>query len=197
MNSAPCPGLVYNWTPNHNVYTNISTSFETPTTAEFANPSGVGGLNPLLEPQTATNYEVGLRGAVSDGYTYNLALFRIDIEDELIPFEVEGQPGRNFFANAGESRRNGVEFALSAPITSRIDAFLSYTYSDFTFVDFSDDNGNVFDGNRLPGIPQNVAQSEFSYQLGGFSETGISFMLMSFLSTTPIAKVTTPILSPI
>ena len=33
---------------------------------------------------------------------------------------------------------------------------MAYTYSDFTFDRFTDANGDVFDGNQIPGIPQDL-----------------------------------------
>ncbi len=73
------------------VYANVGTSFETPTT-EMANcPDTAGGFNPTLAPQTATQYEVGMRG-------------------EPIAFGVRSSPGRSLYRNAGRSRHRGRYF---------------------------------------------------------------------------------------
>lgn len=91
-------------------YLNVATSFETPTTTELANrPTGPGGFNPALEPQQAVNYELGVRGRVSGVGEYAVAAFHADVEDELTPFEVPGDPGRRYFQNAGSARHRGVE----------------------------------------------------------------------------------------
>ena len=138
---SPMVALLANLSPEVTVYGTYSTSFETPTTTEFANPSGAGGFNPLLDPQAATNLEIGLRGDVGTRTRYELAVFDIDVEDELIPYEIPSSPGRDFFANAGRSSRTGLEATLSSQPTDRIGITLSYTYADFTFADFIDDNG--------------------------------------------------------
>ncbi len=164
---SPMTGIVYDLSPRTNLYANLSTSFETPTTAEFANPSGQGGLNPDLEPQTAVNYELGIKGTINGGVRYQAALFHIDIEDELIPFEVAGQPGRTFFVNAGESTRDGLELSVSAQMTPGWSVSLSYTYSDFVFDKFTDNAGNVFDGNRTPGVPEHLLRAGLSYERRG------------------------------
>jgi iron complex outermembrane receptor protein len=75
----------------------ISTSFETPTTTELANPDGSGGFNQSLRPQTAVNYELGFKTGSEQLY-YELAVFHIDIEDELVPFELPSSSGRSFYA---------------------------------------------------------------------------------------------------
>ena len=161
---SPMVGLLANLSPDVTVYGTYSTSFETPTTTEFANPSGAGGFNPLLEPQAATNLEVGLRGGAGSRTRYELAVFDIDVEDELIPYEIPSSPGRDFFANAGRSNRTGVEATLISQPTDRIGVTLSYTYADFTFADFLDDNGNDYSGNRIPGTVEQLVFAELSYR---------------------------------
>ena len=161
---SPMIGLLANLSPDVTVYGTYSTSFETPTTTEFANPSGAGGFNPLLEPQAATNLEVGLRGGVGSRTRYELAVFDIGVEDELIPYEIPSSPGRDFFANAGRSNRTGLEATLISQPTDRIGVTLSYTYADFTFADFLDDNGNDYSGNRIPGTVEQLVFAELSYR---------------------------------
>lgn len=159
---SPSLGLRYSLTDNVNLYANLSTSFETPTTTEFANPSG-GGFNPDLDPQTATNYEIGVKGAIGARNHYELALFRIDVDDELVPFELASQPDRDFFENAGESKRKGVELLLTTEPVDGLEASLAYTYSDFTFEKFLDSNGNDFAGKTIPGIPEHLIHADLTY----------------------------------
>jgi iron complex outermembrane receptor protein len=166
------PSVALNYQMDAGVlFASYSRSFETPTTTELANPDASGGFNPDLVPQTADSFEIGYKYASGRLY-YELAWFTIDLKDELIPFELEAFPGRTFYANAGSSTRNGIETALSweHDIGLRIDA--SYTWSDFKFDDFVDDNGNDFTGNRLPGLPEHFAYLGFSYLSGsGLSAT--------------------------
>lgn len=146
----------------------FSSSFETPTTTELANPDGSGGFNAALEPQRADNYELGLKGERT-GIYYELALFHIELTDELVPFEIAGFPGRTFFSNAGESERTGVETALSWQHDSGFGADVSYTWSDFTFDTFTDESGNPFSGKQLPGLPEHFGYVGVTWQTtGGF-----------------------------
>ena len=161
--ASPMAALVYAMSPAINIYGRYSTSFEVPTTTEYANPDGSGGFNQSLEPQLSKNYEIGIRGALADRHYYQLALYTMSTEDELIPFEVPGSPGHDFFANAGESERSGVEFSLVSHLTDRIRTTLSYTYSDFTFERFVDADGNNFAGNTIPGTTDNQLYAEIRY----------------------------------
>lgn len=161
--TSPMVGLLYSVSPAVNLFATVSTAFETPTTTEFANPSGGGGFNPTLDPQTATNYELGVKGTVGDRHWYEVAVFTIDVDDELIPFELASSPGRDFFENAGKSSREGIELAFTTQPLDGLTASLAYTYSDFEFDRFMDDNGNDFAGNKIPGTPENLLHGEIAY----------------------------------
>ena len=159
---SPMAGLLWRVSDEHNLYANISTAFETPTTTEFANPAG-GGFNPDLDPQTATNYEVGAKGQLRDGLIrYELALFLIEVEDELVAFELPQFPGRTFFENAGKSDRRGIEAGIMLRPARGLTATFAYTYSDFEFDEFTSD-GDSFAGNQIPGIPENQFTAEVAY----------------------------------
>ncbi len=155
---SPMVGISFKQSRNTHLYATISTAFETPTTTEFANPTG-GGFNQALEPQESTNYEVGIK-TVADSYRFEAALFHIEVENELIPFELSE---RTFYENAGSSSRDGIELSYTRQLVEQVNFSLAYTYSDFVFDRFTDDNGNVFDGKQLPGIPQDLLNLSFSW----------------------------------
>ena len=164
--TSPMVGISVGLGGETNFYATISTAFETPTTTEFANPDG-GGFNQSLEPQESTNYEIGIKR--QDGrQRIELALFRIDVDNELTPFELPAQPGRTFFKNAGASTRKGLELAYSRQFARQIGLTTAYTYSDFVFDRFTDDNGDVFDGKQIPGIPEHLLYLDLSW----FAQSG-------------------------
>lgn len=162
--TSPMAGIVYTLSDALNFYGTYSTAFETPTTTEFNDPSGGGGFNQSLDPQLATNYEVGMRGVLGGRHRYDVSLFTINVEDELIPFEVPSAPGRDYFVNAGESTRNGLEVSFVSHLTDNWRTTFAYTYSDFTFDRFVDAEGNDFSGKTIPGTAKNVLYGELSYE---------------------------------
>ncbi len=162
---------------SNTVFASFSSSFETPTTTELANPDGSGGFNQSINPQTADNYELGWRGT-SKNVSYEFAIFQIELEDELIPFELAAFPGRTFYSNAGSSSRTGVEMAMTWSLGGGFSADVSYTWSDFKFDSFVDDNGNDFSGNQLAGLPRHFGYFGFRYE----SENGLSATIESVYS---------------
>jgi len=158
---SPMAGISIRYGSNTHLYATISSAFETPTTTELANPDG-GGFNQSLDAQESTNYEVGIKTS-GLGYRFEAALFHIDIDNELTPFELPTQPGRTFYENAGSSSRNGLELSYTLQFAEQFSLSTAYTYSDFTFDRFTDANGNEFDGNQSPGIPQDLLYLDLSW----------------------------------
>lgn len=164
---SPMAGISIRHGSSLHVYATISSAFETPTTTEFASPDG-GGFNQSLEAQESINYEIGIK-TITDSYRFEAALFHIDVDNELTPFELPAQPGRTFFENAGSSSRNGLELSYTRQLAEQLSFSMAYTYSDFSFDRFTDKNGEVFDGNDTPGIPEDLLYVDFSW----FGDSGL------------------------
>lgn len=159
----PVIGLLYAAGSQISLYTNVATSFETPTLSELsANPDGGGGFNPELQSQKALNYEIGIKGYLNRRFQYSAALFYINVFDELVPYELQAFPDREFFRNAGKSNRMGAELSAQGRLAKGLQASASYTYGRFTYADY-ESNGDRFDGNRLPGIPDQMVYAGLSY----------------------------------
>ena len=147
---SPSVGVTYLAANGVNVYSALSTAYETPTAQELSNrPEGEGGFNQNLEPEDLTNWEIGVRGLAEPvRLRYEAAVFISKVTNGLIPFE--RPDGVVFFTNAGEINRNGVELLLEWVPDSSFSAQFAYTYSDFTFDKFLLD-GNDFAGLDEPG----------------------------------------------
>lgn len=149
------------WSPIQavNVYATYSTSFETPTTTELRPTSAnAAGFNTGLDAQTADNYEIGVKGLLPGQISYDVAIYHIDVENELVPRE--DNTGWEFFENAGSSTRDGVEAAFSyqPSFIKGLTASVAYTYSNFEYDQFEN-----FSGNAIPGVPEHQFFAELSY----------------------------------
>lgn len=160
---SPMAGITWTVSPSATVYANLSRAFDPPATTELANPEAPTGFNRDLKEQTAMNYEVGLKGEAGEGLRYELAAFHIDVEDVIVPFELEGS-GQTFYENAGTANHDGIEASVSMDILEGLAASLSYSWSDFTFGTFQGVDGQIYDGNRIPGIPRSLLQAGLRWE---------------------------------
>ena len=157
---SPMGGIAYSPLPYLQLYANVSTAFQVPTTTELANPNEGGGFNQGISPQKAINYEVGSRGTLWDRLQYDVAFFWIVIDDELVQFETES--GRTFFRNAGRSVRRGTELYLNLPFMNGFNWTLSHTFLHAEFDRYITPNGRL-DNNDEPGIPPHQLFTELAY----------------------------------
>lgn len=173
----PSVGLSYAFAKAFTPYANFSTSFETPSLSELSSsPDGTEGFNRNLKAQKATSFEIGFKGDIDRKLTYQVAAFLINTRDDLVPFELEQFPDREFFRNAGKTRRKGVELEAAyraLPLGNGwVSAIASYAFSDFTYDEFETPNGS-FDGNFLPGIAKHISSLGVQY----VNDNGINLSL--------------------
>ncbi len=171
---SPTGGLRWTWLDGRpqvlrdlSLFATIGTAFQTPTTTELVNPSGVG-FNPDIQPQTSVTYELGGRAHWPGNLTTEASTYYIEVDDELIQFESD--TGHQAFRNAGHSRRYGLELDWQARLLAplRWSGAVTLIKSEFTDYQVGDMN---FAGNNEPGIPQWWIYQELRYDhpLGFFA----------------------------
>ena len=149
---SPSVGLLWQATGRMELFGSLSTAFETPTTTELTNrPEGAGGFNPGLDPTRALTMEGGVRAKPGERWSVEATVFRTDLKDELVPFEVPSSPGRSFFRNAGESSHAGWEVTVEGRPDPAIWLRVAYTRVDARFDSYTLD-GKDYSGNRIPGL---------------------------------------------
>lgn len=159
---SPTVGLNWNAWRNINLFANYSTSFETPTFTELANPArnlnvNLGGFN-NVGAQTADSFEVGMRGEINDRINLDLAYFYMTVDDEITNVVTIGS--RSFFENA-DTDRQGVEAAAVFDVFTGVELTTAYTWSDFEFDKFA--ASPSFEDNNLPGVPEHQFFAEIAY----------------------------------
>ena len=185
---SPSAGLSYAIGEHANIYTNVATAFETPTTSELANQaSGAGGLNPSLSPQRVTSWELGTRAPLGGAGSASLSLYDASVRDALVPFELASSPGRQFFRNASRARHRGLEGEVALAIGSRTFARTALSLIDARFI--RDEFGAVSRaGKRIPG----VAPARLDLDLRTLAPHGASFELaLRAQSRTPASDLGT------
>ncbi len=158
----PSVGLSYKVNSNDNIFFSFGTSFETPTLNELSNNPNGEGLNENLKSGSSLNYEIGWRKSISN-LTLEAIAYAISSENEILPYELEQFPGKNFYQNVGSTSRYGVELNSQLSFKGgRIN--LSYTLSKNKFEEFIIDNNNLAD-NLIPGIPSQMLDLELIFKL--------------------------------
>lgn len=182
-NISPMVGVSYQQSENLNLYSHVSTAFQTPTTTELSNrPDGIGGFNMQLQPEHIQNLEIGLKGILPDRRLHiALALYRMAITDMLIPYQINSAASEEiYFRNAGQARNYGFESAVYWYPWSWLKSSVAYTYSDFEYIDYKveTNTGSAFvqlAGNELPGVPHH--QLNFGVELRTIHDISVTLNL--------------------
>jgi iron complex outermembrane receptor protein len=171
----PGTGFTFQISPDLAVYLGYSQSNRAPTAGELncANPAAPCLIaafllsDPELRQVIAHTFEAGMRGRFGSEdrrglWSWSAGLFRTDNRNDIILLATDVN-GFGYFANAGTTRRQGLELALSYRDT-RWDVSVNYTLLDATFRDSLTLTSNspaavggqimVRSGDRLPGIPR-------------------------------------------
>lgn len=157
----PKVSLSYRLSPELMIYASGSKGYEP------GKLNVVGGTLAPYQPETTTNYELGLKGELfGQLMTYELAAFHIENEDRQFETQVldaQGVP-RDLTANIGDSRSFGLEGAVTVRPMPELTLGLSAGYLD------SEYQHAVFllqryDGNTVPYSPELTATASADYSV--------------------------------
>ncbi len=158
---SPRVGLTYQPIQPVAVYANVTRSFNPTFTA-------TGEANNLFIPETATQYEAGIKADVVPGrLTSNVAVYRI-----LKQHVLATDPGNPLLQiQTGAQRSQGVEFDLTAQLTRAWKLIATYAYTDARIT--ADTTFNI--GNRLPLVARHTGSlwTTYDFQYGPLQGFGV------------------------
>jgi iron complex outermembrane receptor protein len=93
-------------------------------------------LNPDLVPSETYNYETGFKARFKGGHSIDLALFYINVKDDIVQTQLPDN--QSSYSNAGETRKKGLELSAQVQALKGLHFGGAYTYSDFTFAEFNE-----------------------------------------------------------
>lgn len=163
-------GATFKYSERLNFYAAYGEGFETPTLTELSYRPGAptpSGFNFDLKPSSSDNYEVGIKAYLGAQVRANLAAFHIDTKDEIAVLSNSG--GRSVFQNVAKTRRYGTELALTGSWSNGIGMLFSYSWLQAQYVEpfcngTCSPSTEVAAGSRLPGVPEQTAYAELSWQ---------------------------------
>lgn len=161
----PKLGVLWQVSPQWQVYGNVSRSAEPPTFGDmnFATSNDLA----RLQPQRATTFEIGTRGEAGD-FGWDASLYHARIRNEF-------QCISSMFSicdkttNLDRSIHQGLELGMRWTVlrglfaqshqTDSLQLKAAYTFSDFRFDDDKD-----WGGNHIPGVPRHFLRAEIIYR---------------------------------
>lgn len=172
-------GLAWAPTPRLNLYGNWGQGFLPPATEELINnPASTSGFNQDLTYATSNGEELGARGALPGGLSYELTGFLLDTKRDFDRYR--GRNQMTFYRNLGRSRRYGVETYLGWQPMRKLATKVACTWSHFKYTSPDSTWFMVPDptvpgsytpvemwvkGNWLPNSPEHMLSLDAEYEL--------------------------------
>jgi iron complex outermembrane receptor protein len=147
----------------------VSRGYSTPTIAEVRPTNNI--VNTDLQPESGWNYETGFRVRNRDeSLMLDASVFYYRLNNTIVNQRLPNET--DYFINAGGTKQLGFELNFTGwimnPTTSGIIRGIqfneAYTLSRFNFRNYSINNVD-FSGNRLTGVPKQVAVSSLQFRL--------------------------------
>jgi outer membrane receptor protein involved in Fe transport len=194
----PAAGLNFNPTPALTTYVSYSEGMRAPTPVELtcADPNAPCRLpnnflaDPPLEMVVAKTGEFGARGRWSESAGWSAAVYRTDLNNDIIFISSGGAVNAGFFQNAGKTRRQGLELGAHGRL-DKLNLAVNYGYVDAKFASpltlnspsnsSADANGDiqVSSGNKIPGIPAHSVKLRAEYDVTDSFSAGTNVMYFS------------------
>jgi Fe(3+) dicitrate transport protein len=176
----PGLGVTYALRPNFIAYGGVHRGFAPPRVEDAISNTTGGSVN--LAAETSNNWEAGLRGNLVEGVGVDLAWFRMDFDNQIVPSSVAGGSGATL-TSAGKTLHQGVEVSARGSfkdmgLLAANDVFfrLALTWvadASYQGTRFSGVGGfatTSVSGNRLPYAPEVLLTAAVGYALGDVAE---------------------------
>ena len=175
----PKLGLNFKLTPNIALYTSYGIGYDFPALSEMTNnllTSDIKySLNPDLEPQKSSNFEVGIKGNILNFDSefmrklfFEVTYFDYLIRDEIVPYQISNI---TYFKNAAKTRRQGIETGIKSEPFEGIELTVNYTVTNFRYKDYvsvintpSQTITEDYKNNHVPSVPTNILNFIFNYE---------------------------------
>ncbi len=165
----PRVALSYEFSRNFIGRASVSRGYSTPTIAEVRPSNNV--INTALQPETGWNYETGLRlRNNNESLMLDASVFYYRLNNTIVNQRNTNET--DYFVNAGGTKQTGFELNFTSWIISPKNSGIlrglqfneAFTYNGFNFRQYNINNVD-YSGNRLTGVPRQVAVSSLQFRL--------------------------------
>ncbi|MBP7920555.1 MAG: TonB-dependent receptor, partial [Limnohabitans sp.] len=150
---SPKLGATYALSSASSVYGNVSRGFTPPEVSQLYGKSAV----PELTPATYANTELGWRSLFANGIRLDSALYQLNGENTIVSYTIS--PGNSENRNAGKTRSQGLELALSQQLADW-DWFISSSFAKHTYVSYILSSTENYSGKTMPQAPSQTVNAQ-------------------------------------
>ena len=168
------PKFGFNWDfhQDHQAYGSYRRGFRAPSASDlFKQPDSFNSTE--LEPTTIDSFELGLRGFITDRFTYDLSVYHMFKKDDIITYRDPNNPNLSIATQNGETEHRGIELALQWLAHDFWTLGFSGSYSEHTYETWdigaappwnpTGPSGTALEGNELERAPKYLHNLRVNY----------------------------------
>jgi Fe(3+) dicitrate transport protein len=163
-------------------FSNLSQSFRPVSFSDLLPSATTDVIDPNLKDAQSLNFDLGVRGKISNFMRYDISYFHLDFTDRIGSISQKNTSGQTYLfrTNLGKSTSEGWEIYTEIdPVTAwwgrsrygYISIFSSIGITNAFYQDFALANGANLRGKRVETAPQQIARLGFNYSLKSLSFT--------------------------
>ncbi len=192
-------GVTYALSPTFVAYGGVHRGFAPPRVEDAISNTTGGSVN--LDAETSTNWEAGVRGGLRRGINADLAWFRMNFDNQIVPTSVAGGIG-SALTSAGETLHQGIEASVRGSakemgLMTDNDVFfrMALTWvAEASYVGqrFSNVTGFLttpVTGNRLPYAPEILLNAAIGYSFGDIAELQAEYVFTDQMYTDDLNTI--------
>jgi iron complex outermembrane recepter protein len=155
---SPKVGATYEMGRALNLFASYRHGFRAPSEGQlFRQGSSATGAG--LKPVRAESYEAGARGMVAARLSYEAALYRMDVADDILTYVTgSGATLDRVNANAGRTRHQGLELGLGLDVASGLRVATSYSNALHTHREWVTGEAD-YSGKRMVAAPRVIVNT--------------------------------------
>ena len=164
---SPKLGMTYAINQHLNIFASYRHAFRVPSQGQLFR-QGKSTNTVKLDPVKVDNYEIGLRGNTDSKVNYEISVYYMVKEDDILTYT--DADNNKEIQNAGKTLHQGIETGLTAPLPADFDLAVSYAYTEFTYENWQPNAGNDYSGNQIVAAPRDIGNVAVGYhpsQLNG------------------------------
>jgi len=199
----PKIGINFKLAPNIALYSSYGIGYDFPALSEMTNnllTSDIKySLNPDLNPQKSSNFEIGIKGNILNFDSefmrklfFEITYFDYLIRDEIVPYQISNI---TYFKNAAKTRRQGIETGIKSEPFEGIEMVVNYTITNFKYKEYtslvntqSQPILENYKDNYVPSVPTNIMnfilnyEFEISEELSGLLQWDCDFISKMYVN---------------
>ncbi|HEX8360908.1 MAG TPA: TonB-dependent receptor [Longimicrobium sp.] len=169
---SPKLGATYEASRAASLFVSYSHGFRAPSEGQLFRAGRSDGTLEL-RPIRADSYEAGARGELGRRFAYTLAVYRMDVRDDVLTL-VDPAANTRETVNAGHTLHRGVELGVGAELGAGVRADVSASRARHTYEEWEPRPGVSFAGKEMESAPRDLWSVRLSYAPRGLRDARVT-----------------------